>query len=78
MAAKNPLLDDQAIQDRFELLPKESKLALADFCAWLYHYAAKRAETAWSQKKAPMAVYWAAVKAWAFHLARILRKKEAG
>jgi hypothetical protein len=28
---------------------------------------------AWKKRKAPMAVYWASVKAWSFHLARILK-----
>ncbi len=73
MAAKNPILTDPVIVARFAALPPEARLALRDFTRWLYRYAAGRAESAWQAKKAPMAVYWSSVKAWAFHLARAMK-----
>ena len=73
MAAKNPILDDPAVVARFRELPPEARAALRAFLKWLYSHAAAEAEQAWRKKKAPMAVYWSSVKAWAFHLARVLR-----
>jgi hypothetical protein len=73
MAAKNPILSDPEVTARFAALPPEARAALYEFTAWLYTYAAGQAEIAWLSKKAPMAVYWSAVKAWAFHIRRIVR-----
>lgn len=73
MAAKNPILTDPAIAARFAALPPEARAALLEFTAWLYRYAATQAERAWQSKKAPMAVYWSAVKAWAFHIRRTVK-----
>ena len=69
MSAKNPILSDPEIASRFQDLPPEARWALREFSRWLYRYAADQAELAWSKKKAPMAVYWSAVNAWAFHIA---------
>lgn len=73
MAAKNPILTDPEVARRFQSLPAEAKAALLEFVAWLYGYAAQQAEQAWHKRKAPMAVYWSAVKAWAFHIRRVVR-----
>jgi hypothetical protein len=70
MAAKNPILTDAAVAQRFAGLPPDAKQALYEFARWLYRYAADQAEVAWRKKKAPMAVYWSTVKAWAFHISR--------
>lgn len=72
MSAKNPILSDPEIAARFQALPPDARLALREFSRWLYRYAACQAELAWSKKKAPMAVYWSSVKAWAFHIARLV------
>lgn len=69
---KNPLLSDPEVNRRFASLPPEARVALKDFCRWLYGYARDHAERSWRQSKAPMAVYWKAVAAWAYHLSRIL------
>lgn len=73
MAAKNPILTDPAVVARFAALPPDARLALRDFTRWLYGYAGLQSELSWKKRKAPMAVYWASVKAWSFHLARILK-----
>lgn len=73
MAAKNPILTDPVIISRFTALPPEAREALFEFTGWLYRYAAAQAEIAWRAKKAPMAVYWSAVKAWAFHIRRVVK-----
>ena len=73
MTAKNPTLTDPAVVARFRELPPEARAALRQFTAWLYGYAADQAELSWRKKKAPMAVYWSSVKAWAFHLVRVLK-----
>lgn len=73
MAAKNPILTDPAITARFAELPPPARQALRDFTRWLYRYAAEQSELSWRKHKAPMAVYWAAVKAWSFHLTRVLK-----
>ncbi len=74
MLFKNPLLDDEQIRIHYERLPIEAKLALYEFLRWLHWYAAEKAEISWSQKKAPMAVYWSAVKAWSLHLSHLVSK----
>lgn len=73
MAAKNPILTDPAVVARFAALPPEARAALLEFTGWLYRYAGQQAELAWSKRKAPMAVYWSAVKAWAFHIRRVVK-----
>ena len=70
---KNPILQEPEIAERFRQLPEPARAALKDFCGWLYLYARERAETAWKQSKAPMAVYWKAVAAWAYHLKRTVK-----
>lgn len=72
--AKNPLLTNAPeVVARFRALPPEAKDALHGFLCWLYGYARAEAERSWRRSKAPMAVYWKAVAAWAYHTARCIR-----
>jgi len=76
MAAKNPILTDPEVTSRFQGLPEECKRALTDFTLWLYRYSTEKAKESWRKRKAPMTVYWSSVKAWAFHIHRVLNKTE--
>jgi hypothetical protein len=77
MAAKNPILYDTEITVHFAALSPEARAELHAFTWWLYRYAARKAEECWQEKKAPMAVYWAAVKGWSFHLSRVMGNGKA-
>lgn len=68
MSERNPILRDPEIRARFAKLDPAAQAALVEFLGWLYGYARTNADTSWRRHKAPMAVYWSAVKAWAFHL----------
>jgi hypothetical protein len=70
--ATNPLLQDPEIAAEFQSLPPEAQQALVRFCDWLYRRAARNADGSWQRKKGPMAVYWSAVRAWSYHIARLL------
>lgn len=71
--AKNPILTNAPeVVARFRALPPEARAALRDFLRWLYPYARAEAERSWRRSKAPMAVYWKAVAAWAYHAARCI------
>jgi hypothetical protein len=74
MIFKNPLLLDNEIKSRYEKLPLDSKVALYDFLRWLHDHSANKAEIAWIQKKAPMAVYWSSIKAWSLHLSHLVSR----
>lgn len=65
---KNPILSDPEIVSAFNSLDTESRKALKSFCAWLYEHSKKKADESWAKSKAPMAVYWKAVAAWAYHI----------
>ena len=72
MAAKNPILTEPEIVQRFEALPRESQEALYDYADFIYRYARPMADRCWAQSKDPMALYWKRTAAWAFHLRRAL------
>lgn len=69
---RNPILSNAEITERFQSLPPESRAALKDFTCWLYRYARIKADESWKRSKAPMAVYWKAVAAWAYHISRAI------
>ncbi|GIV82746.1 MAG: hypothetical protein KatS3mg051_2100 [Anaerolineae bacterium] len=69
---KNPVTKSPEILTRFDALPAEARAALKDFCSWLYRHARDEAERSWASSKAPMAVYWKAVAAWAYHISRAI------
>lgn len=70
---RNPALRDPEVRKRWKQLSSESKRELKRFCRWLYQHARSKAETAWEQSKAPMAVYWKAVAAWSYHISRAIK-----
>lgn len=76
MTERNPILADDQVRERFAALPEDSRRALYDFCAWLYEHARERAEQSWRLSKAPMAVYWKAVAAWAYHIRAAIGRAE--
>lgn len=77
MSASNPILSDPEALSRYQRLPAPAKKALEDFCLWLYRHSVRKADLSWARRKAPMAVYWSSVKAWSFHLHRVLRQDSA-
>lgn len=70
---KNPLLSDPSVLSHFDQLDDDSKAALKAFCAWLYEYSRQMAEKSWKRSKAPMAMYWKCVAAWAYHIKRAIK-----
>ncbi len=77
MKFENPILESPEVMTEFTALSDENKKAIYRFLRWLYKFAGDKSETAWRQKKAPMAVYWSAVKAWSLHLSHVVFKRLA-
>jgi hypothetical protein len=71
---RNPLLGLPSYQ-RLLALPEDAQAVLRDVLGDLRVDAAERAETAWRQRKGPMAAYWRAVSVYALHLRRDLCRK---
>lgn len=69
---RNPILALPAAQ-RVQNLPVKSRATLAALLRDLSADARRRAQTSWKQNKAPMAVYWKAVGAYARHLSSVIR-----
>lgn len=69
---RNPVLALPAIR-ALQLMPSETRDALATVLMDLATDASARADHAWSRHKAPMAAYWKAVAVYARHTARSVR-----
>ncbi|UWU26007.1 hypothetical protein N2601_32280 (plasmid) [Rhizobium sp. CB3060] len=69
---RNPLLRLPSAR-RIQSLPPEVRRELADLLRELSIDARERAQCSWEKNKAPMAVYWKAVGAYATHLHRVVR-----
>lgn len=70
---RNPVLALPSAK-RLQDLPPETRLLIAELLKELSADARARAQLSWRRNKAPMAVYWKAVGAYATHIHRALRK----
>ena len=71
MSYPNPIVRLPAYR-RLELLPVESRDALASVLRDLGDDCAARANESWRRNKGPMAAYWKAAGVYARHIARSL------
>lgn len=69
---RNPVLGLPATALILEMPPATRRI-LADLLADISRDARRRAQESWKRNKAPMAVYWKAVGAYATHLSRVVR-----
>ncbi|KIC55892.1 MULTISPECIES: hypothetical protein [Brevundimonas] len=69
---RNPVLGLPAAR-RLQALPPEVRADLRALFSDLAADARGRAQRSWSQNKGPMAAYWKATGAYAFHIARVLK-----
>jgi hypothetical protein len=69
---RNPALSLPAVQ-RLLALPPEQRQVIYEILRDLVSDARRRAETSWRQNKGPMAAYWKAVGAYAYHLSRLAK-----
>ncbi|NLE03124.1 MAG: hypothetical protein GX640_24905 [Fibrobacter sp.] len=59
-------------RDKFNLLPKDSRIALRQALSELRIDALRKSEYSWNKHKAPMALYWKCVGVYAGHIARTI------
>lgn len=69
---RNPVLALPAVQ-RLLALPPEHRALFAEILGDLTTDARARAQLSWRQNKGPMAAYWKAVGAYAYHLRRVCK-----
>lgn len=71
---RNPVLSLPSVKRLNELSP-EAKAIMADILSDLVTDARGRAQQSWLKNKGPMAAYWKAVGAYAYHLRRAIFTK---
>src|SRR5690242_17611099 len=69
---RNPVICLPAV-DRLNALPPSARAALRAVLHEIADDDARRAETSWRSRKAPMATYWKAMAVYARHIARVMR-----